>query len=172
MTFSIRIAALAIAASLVASVARAEVVDVGEPAGEVVLAISGAISITNADGEAHFDREMLEALPVAEFTTTTIWTDGEHVFTGVSLADLLSHVGAEGAMLRATAINDYAVEIPVADAVPGGPIIAYRLDGEPMSIREKGPLWIVYPYDSSAAFRSEIIYSRSIWQLDRIEVVR
>ena len=42
---------------------------------------------------------------------------------------------------------------------------------ETMSIRDKGPLWVVYPYDSSADYRTEVIYSRSIWQLDRIEVV-
>ncbi|MDP5360810.1 MAG: oxidoreductase, partial [Paracoccaceae bacterium] len=36
----------------------------------------------------------------------------------------------------------------------------------------KGPLWVVYPYDMSADYRSEVIYYRSIWQLDRIEVVK
>ena len=74
--------------------------------------------------------------------------------------------------LRATAINDYTVEIPVSDAVEGGPIIAYSVDGKPMSVRDKGPLWVIYPYDSGAQYRSEVIYSRSIWQLDRIEVVK
>jgi hypothetical protein len=164
------IAAIVVAASLVASAARAE--GLGQPTAEVILTVSGAISVTNVDGEAHLDRAMVEALPVAEFSTSTIWTDGEHVFTGVPLSDLLAHVGAEGTTLRATAINDYTVEIPVADAVPGGPVVAYRMDGAPMSVRDKGPLWIVYPYDASADYRNEIIYSRSIWQLNRIEVVR
>ncbi len=44
------------------------------------------------------------------------------------------------------------------------------MNGETMPVRRKGPLWIVYPYDSDEAYRSEAIYSRSIWQLDRIEV--
>ena len=73
--------------------------------------------------------------------------------------------------LKATAINDYAVEIPVEDAVEGGPIIAFMRNGAPMSVRDKGPLWIVYPYDSDPAYQTEVIYSRSIWQLDRIEVM-
>lgn len=55
-----------------------------------------------------------------------------------------------------------------ADAQGHGLILAYLLDGQPMSVRDKGPLWLVYPYDASPAFRSEVIYSRSIWQLDRI----
>jgi hypothetical protein len=40
-----------------------------------------------------------------------------------------------------------------------------------MSVRDKGPLWVIYPYDSDD-YRSEVIYSRSIWQLDRLEVVQ
>ncbi len=89
----------------------------------------------------------------------------------MSLSTLVDRLGIEGASLRATAINDYTVEIPLSDAVEGGPMIAYRMDGEIMSVRNKGPLWVVYPYDSESDYRTEVIYSRSIWQLDRIEAV-
>jgi hypothetical protein len=68
------------------------------------------------------------------------------------------------------AVNDYLVEVPVTDAVDGGPIIAYAVDGAQMSLRDKGPLWLIYPYDSDAKYRTEEIYARSIWQLDRINV--
>jgi hypothetical protein len=47
-------------------------------------------------------------------------------------------------------------------------MIAYARNGEPMSLREKGPFWLVYNYDADPAFRTETVYSRSIWQLDRI----
>jgi hypothetical protein len=140
------------------------------PSGDIVLTITGEIAATNADGAAVFDRAMLEAMEPVEFTTTTTWTEGPQVFTGVLLFDLLALVGVTEGMLRAKAINDYAVDIPVSDAVEGGPIVAYLRNGEPMSVRDKGPLWIVYPYDSRREYRSEVIYSRSIWQLDRMEV--
>jgi hypothetical protein len=39
-----------------------------------------------------------------------------------------------------------------------------------MSVREKGPIWMIFPYDSVEAFRTEQTYARSIWQLDRIAV--
>ena len=140
------------------------------PSGDVVLTVSGDIAATNADGAAAFDREMLAAMPMVEFTTTTTWTDGPQVFTGVSLHHLLDTLGVDDGTLRAFAVNDYAVDIPVSDAVDGGPIVAYLRNGEPMSIRDKGPLWIVYPYDARREYRTEVIYSRSIWQLERIEV--
>lgn len=140
------------------------------PQGDVILTVSGPISATNIDGTAQFDLEMLEALDDTTFKTSTIWTDGINSFTGVSLDVLAERLGIEGETLRATAINDYGIEIPLDDAVNGGPIIAYRVNGDIMSVREKGPLWIVYPYDSNADYRTEVVYARSIWQLDRIEV--
>ncbi|MCR9126788.1 MAG: oxidoreductase [Rhodobacteraceae bacterium] len=141
-----------------------------QPGGDVILTVSGDIDVTNAGNTAVFDLGMLRALGVTEIVTETIWTEGEQRFEGVALVDLMARLGVEDGTLRATAINDYAVDVPVSDAVEGGPIIAYIRNGAPMSVRDKGPLWIVYPYDRSAEYRSEVIYSRSIWQLNRIAI--
>ena len=125
------------------------------------------------DGKTQtFDRAALEAFDLEVIETTTIWTNGAQTFEGVSLAAITDAIGAEEGKLLATAINDYTVEIPLSDAVENGPIIAMKLNGEEMSVRDKGPLWIVYPYDANTDYRTEVIYSRSIWQLDRIEVVQ
>ncbi len=134
---------------------------------EVVLTVTGT---TAAEGPVAYDRAALADLGSETVTTTTIWTEGPQVFTGVPLHILLDSLGVTEGTLLASAINDYTVEIPVTDAVPGGPIVAYALDGEPMSVRDKGPLWIIYPYDTNPEYQSEVIYARSIWQLDRIEV--
>jgi len=118
----LRLAAGIVVAALLAPAAFAQTL--GSPSGDVVLTVSGEIAVTNSDGTAVFDRAMLEALPVVEFTTTTTWTDGPQTFTGVGLHDLLETLGVEEGTLRAFAVNDYAVDIPVEDAVEGGPIIA------------------------------------------------
>ena len=168
---AIRSAFAGIAAGMLVAASPATA-ELARPEGPVILTVSGKITETNTDeGTAEFDLEMLRALPSETFTTTTIWTDGEQEFTGVPLNVLLETVGATGSTLRSVAINDYAVEIPVSDAKEGGPIVAYELNGETMSVRDKGPLWIVYPYDSATEYRTEVIYSRSIWQLDRIDVI-
>ena len=143
-----------------------------QPQGPVILSVTGDLARTNVEDRAEFDLEMLRALPVEQFDTTTIWTEGTKSFTGVPLQTLLAEVGAEGTMVLASAINDYTVEIPVDSLGPNAPLVAYELNGEIMSRRQKGPLWIVYPFDSDAEFRSEVIYARSIWQLDRLEVVK
>ena len=161
---------LALAAWLIVHpfVAGADTLQV--PTGDVVLSVTGNIATTNNGDAAEFDEAMLRALGETTFETTTIWTDGVQTFTGVSLKTLLDALGVEGGTLEAKALNDYAVEVPVSDAVDGGPIIAYARNGKPMSIRDKGPLWIVYPFDTNPDYASETIYSRAIWQLDRIDV--
>ncbi len=150
----------------------AQAEDLATPTGEVVLTISGNIAQTGPDGAAQFDMEMLLALPRRSFETSTIWTEGETRFVGVPLSVLLELIGAEGATIRATAINDYAVEIPLESISAQDPIVAYEMDGAAMSRRQKGPLWVVYPYDSDTKYQTEVIYSRSIWQLDRLEIVK
>lgn len=142
------------------------------PQSTVILSVSGDLTTTNQGGRAEFDLDILKNLETTIIETSTIWTKGVQTFEGVALVDLVAYLGVSGDTLLATAINDYTVEIPVSDAVAGGPIIAYAVDGKPMSVRDKGPLWVIYPYDSNSDYRSEVIYSRSIWQLDRIEVVQ
>lgn len=157
--------ALALAATMVAAVSN------GEPADPVVLTVTGEIGQQEGEGQATFDMQMLRAMPQSEIVTSTIWTDGTQVFRGVSLQDFLSEIDARGETVRISAINDYTVDVPVSDATEGAPIIAYELNGAPMAVRDKGPLWLIYPYDADESYRSEVIYARSIWQIDRIEVI-
>lgn len=151
------------------SVARAE--SLPEPSGQVILTVRGDIALTNATAEARLDRAMIEAMGVSTLHTGTIWTDGTSEFNGVELARLMLRLGADGSILRLTALNDYAVEIPMSEAVAGGPLLAFRMDGKDLSPRDKGPLWMVYPYDVDPKYKNEVSYSRSIWQLSMIEVL-
>lgn len=135
-----------------------------------VSALAEGIVLTVKKGEQTVEMTMddLKSMPVSEFSTSTQWTEeGAHVFAGISLKDFIDRFDVTEGVIHAIAINDYSIEIPVSDAVDGGPIIAYTLDGESMSVREKGPLWVIYPFDAHKEYQSETYYSRSIWQLDR-----
>lgn len=143
--------------------------DLAEPKGRVVLTIGGKIGQTNRGQEAVFDMAMLEALPQHSFTTRTPWYDKPVKFTGPRLSDLLAAVKAQGQTIRASAINDYTISIPTGDAAHGV-IVARLLDDQPMAVRDKGPLFVVYPFDSKAELRSSTYYERSIWQLKRMGI--
>ena len=140
------------------------------PQGKVLLSISGQITQTNAAGRADFDMAMLAALPQHTFTTSTPWFTGPKKFTGPLLRDVLAAVGGQGKPLKAAALNNFKIDIPADDAVQFPMIVARLMDGKPMSIRDKGPLFIVYPYDTDIELRSTRYYNRSAWQLRAIEV--
>jgi hypothetical protein len=137
---------------------------------KVVLTVSGNVGEPNADDRADFDMAMLEKLPQHSFTTSTPWYPEPKTFTGPLLRDVLAAAGARGATLRAVALNDYKTEIPAGDADRYDVIVARLLDGKPMLTREKGPLFIVYPFDSKSELQAKSFYARSAWQLRTIEV--
>ena len=139
-------------------------------AGKVVLSVTGPLGQPNAGPQADFDMAMLEKLPQHSFTTATPWYPQARTFTGPLLRDVLAAAAAKGTSLHLVALNDYKVEMPAEDARRFEVIIARLLDGQPMPVRDKGPLFVVYPYDSNAELRSERYYSRSAWQLRAIEV--
>ncbi len=162
--------ALLLGLILICGVGRATAGDLAKPQGKIILTVSGAISNVNGPHEATFDMALLKTLPKSKITTKTIWTDGTSTYEGVRLKDLLAAVGATGKNLHAIALNDYAVDVPVSDATAGGPILAYSVDGADLPVRSRGPLWLIYPFDDDAKYRTEVIYTRSIWQLNRIDV--
>lgn len=142
------------------------------PSGQVVLTVSGEIQLTNVGDTAEFDLDMLRDLERTELETTTIWTEGLQHFAGIKLGTLLKHLGVEDGIINASALNEYFIDIPFEDADTGAALIAYERNGAPMSVRDKGPLWVIFPYDQSAHYRSEVYFARSIWQMDRIEIER
>lgn len=141
-----------------------------KPQGPVVLTLSGRIRSPNDGTRANFDMAMLERLPQTSFTTRTPWYAQARKFTGPLLRDVLAAAGASGTLLRAVALNDYWVEIPVDDAARHDVVVARLLDDKPMGVRDKGPLFMVYPFDAQPELRNPVYYSRSAWQLRTIEV--
>ena len=142
------------------------------PVGPVILTVVGLDRERFPGGEVLFDVDMLRALGEVEMTTSSIWTDGPHVYTGISLKTLAAALEIENDLLKLHALNDYAIEFPASEAYDEGPILAYLTDGAQMSVRDKGPIWLIYPFDTNIKYRTDIAFSRSIWQLDRIEVMR
>ncbi|WP_375263064.1 oxidoreductase [Palleronia sp.] len=136
-----------------------------------ILTISGEIGCTNDEDVASFDLDALEALGTDTVRTTTIWTDGAQEFEGVPLHALLQAVCATGDTVQAWALNDYHIDFPLDPKTLEGALVAYRRNGAEMPLRDKGPLWIVFPWDADEAYQTEEFYNRSIWQLDRIEVI-
>ncbi len=137
--------------------------------GPVILTLTDLLDTPNDGPRANFDVRMLEALPQHSFITSTPWYKTPTRFTGPLLADVLRAAGARGAHLNAVALNGYKVRIPASDASLGV-VLARQVDDKPLSVRDRGPLFIVYPFDSSPDLKTTTHFGRSIWQLRAIEV--
>lgn len=140
------------------------------PKGKVVLTVSGKLGAANRGGKAVFDLAMLEALPQKTFTTMTPWEKAPVKFTGPLLRDVLAAVKAQGTTLKAVALNDYKITIPLDDTTKFDMVLAHRMNDQPIPVRTKGPLFVVYPFDSNPALQNTVYYERSIWQLGGLEI--
>lgn len=140
-------------------------------AGTVVLEIHGDIRHADADGIARYDWAMLQALPPASIKTHTSVTDGPREFDGFLIRDLLAHVGASGATVVASALNDYVIEFPVQEFHDYDVILAYAMDGKRLQPSDRGPLWIIYPRDDHPELQDIRYDYRWVWQVIRLDVL-
>ena len=165
-TFSLLLLAVAGAAGAQAG----ETAATAAPRGKVILTVAGTIGEAGKGGPVSFTLDELERLGTAELETETPFTPGPVRFTGVPLRRLLEAVGARGDNIRATALNDYAVDIPREDAMRHDVLLATRVDGKPMPVRDKGPVWVVYPWSEHPELKDPRYGARSIWQLRSLEM--
>ncbi len=111
----------------------------------------------------------LQAMPQSEIRTANEFIDGVRSFRGPRVSYLLRICNADGAAsVRMIALNDYEVEIQVSEFDKYQPILALTMDGKELSVRDKGPIWVIYPMSDFSELRDPVFNSRLIWQLDRI----
>lgn len=165
------IAAMVSASLCLSATAQArDLSDLPSPEGPILLEVGGALSRTNSGDAAHFDMEMLKALPAVRLETATAVTDGVRRFEGFLMRDLLELVGAHGSTVTASALNDYAIDIAVSEFDRYDVLVAYEMDGEPLLPSDKGPLWIVYPRDQHAELQDIRYDYRWVWQLRWLDI--
>jgi hypothetical protein len=165
------VALAAALASLLAGEASAPAAEaLPQPSGPVLLEITGRLGNTNAAGTARFDREMLEALGMTKLRTSTAWTAGAAEFEGILARDLLDAVGAEGATVAATALNDFTTSIPIEELRRYPVMLALKMGGDYLKVRDKGPVWIVYPRDQHEELQDSLTDKRWVWQLKQLHI--
>ncbi|MDR3514794.1 MAG: molybdopterin-dependent oxidoreductase [Azospirillaceae bacterium] len=144
--------------------------DLAAPTGPVIIEVRGHITQTNQEGVARLDLPMLQAIGMDVVTTQTPWTEGKVRFEGVRVKALIDRLGGSGTHLLARALNDYQVDIPLEDFRDSGAILAVSADGKRLTARDKGPVWLIYPFDDRPDLNNPIHFDRAIWQLKTIEI--
>lgn len=150
---------LAAVSALLLVVGAASAREIGTPTGAVIL------TVTAPDGTSWtFDREMIEGLGWQTITTVTPFTEGPQEFAGIPLSALAEATGVSGSVVEAVALNDYAAEIPVDHIAEHGVFLALDHNGTPMRVRDRGPMWIIYPSETVDA-PADRFDSLMVWQL-------
>ena len=116
--------------------------------------------------------EALAALPQATVVTENEFANGKVAYRGPLMRDVLAQLGLDGVSeVRLVAANDYFVDIPTEDFLAYDAILAMEADGTPLSRRDKGPLWLMYPISDHPELNDPIYLRRLIWQVVRIEAL-
>ncbi len=143
------------------------------PAGDVVLTISGNIGSKNVGDTLAFDMSTLEKIGLVEYSITDPWlNEAEIMYTGLLMTDLLeiAEVPDSATSVHLTALDDYQVEVSIADINKWPVILATRTDGSYMSIENSGPTRIIFPFDAFPEIDETIYKDLSIWSLKSIEI--
>lgn len=127
-----------------------------------------SLTILGTDGaETVYSGEALEEMPTFAMETRTPWRPDPARFEGVLLSDILRAHGLDGRDVIVTAENDFQVliEHDVHSAVPI--LVATRVNGQPHSRRERGPIQFVI--DEEVAEAGELKEAYFVWMAARIE---
>lgn len=112
----------------------------------------------------------LKALPQSAIVTGTPWQDGKSRFEGVPMSELFKRLGVKDGAVTVSALDGYVADFPFEEAQRFNVILAFRKDGKELTIREKGPLFIIYDYDGAKSTIGEPQLSRSVWQVSAIRI--
>ena len=125
---------------------------------------------TETGVETTLSETELLALPQVVVNTENEFVDSMTSFEGPLGRDVLALVGEGGGTVVLTAVNDYAVEVPIEDFINYDVVFAVSADGQRFSRRDKGPIWVVYPMSDHEELLDPVFNARLIWQLVKVEV--
>lgn len=133
------------------------------------------LTLRNASAGHNEEVQLTEAdllnLPQVTITTNTEWTDGPADFTGPLARDVVKVIGiGEATEAHMVAANDYSVDIPLEDFMAYDVVLAMFQDGERLTLRDKGPIWVMYPIGDHPELDDPLTNTKMIWQLTTIEL--
>lgn len=150
---------------LLAPVGDGHGAELAQPAGQVIVTVTGNLELTNRgpfdesadvlfraheavfDRAAVFDLAGLEALGMRTLKVRYPDWPRAYTFEGPLLRDVLAAVGARGEILTAFGLDGDVAEIDMQDLERFPVILALKRDGQYLPLGGHGPAWIIYPRD-------------------------
>ena len=112
----------------------------------------------------------LQQLPQYEMRVKLPWTNETHTYSGPYLEDVLLMANVSGQWLTMYALDHYQISFHFQRIKKYKPILALRIDEKLLTIRTKGPLWVILPMSEYKELNAAIYHDFMVWQLVKINV--
>lgn len=145
-----------------------------EPAADTEYRIILKLSWRDDQGQTvdkNFSLADIERMPQTALALTlpeAVGIAGTHAWQGVTVSSLIALSGRKPHSLKVAALNGYSVSVPVEDIQRFNPILSFRRDGALISVREKGPFLLIYPFNTFPELNQQIYLNRLVWQVNEI----
>lgn len=123
---------------------------------------------------ALFSQSDLDSLTQQSIETTSPYFEGQIRFSGPQLEAVLQHASVsnvnDSRPITLRALNNYSVKTTTETLIENGAIIATRKSGSRLSLRDRGPFWIILPLSDRPELDNENYHRLLVWQLSHIEI--
>jgi len=117
--------------------------------------------------------EDLEKLPLTEYNAFDPFKKQRINFTGVLLRDIVREYGAAGVdRVQVKAIDQYIADFIRDEWARIDILLATRMDGKPITIKQNGPVRIVLPDDTARDMGHDVFIAKWIWFVKSIQFIR
>lgn len=139
----------------------------------VVLSVYGDIRVNDRHyDQMDFTLSELQALTQSDITTAHPWSIAPQHYHGVDMNALFGLLFNHRRVLsiQLEALNDFSVAVDWSQIEAFSPILAWQEDEQVMTRRNKGPLWLVLPFDQVPKVQQADFLHFMVWQLRAIRV--
>lgn len=119
-------------------------------------------AVTTAEIAGVGEHEYMAVLPGGEGKPQAV--------KGPLVRDLLKAAGLHGTKIWVKALDGYEMDIPYTDVASYDVMLATMVDGQALSVRDRGPAWIVYPTVDHPELQNALYEARSVWQIKELIV--
>lgn len=129
------------------------------------------IRLTGSDATFPVTQDLLRKVGMHGYKAILPGGDGvPQMVRGPLMRDLLAASGFSGTKVWAKALDGYQMDVPMDELQHVDVLAVTEVDGERLTVRDRGPAWLVYPTVDRPDLRDPIHEARSVWQIKELLV--
>ncbi len=142
------------------------------PSEEVVLTVSGDLSVTNVGETLQLDMPTLERLGLVKYSVMDPFLQEDTAYTGLVMSEFADVLGVTDPeqVFHIVALDDYRVDLTLADVQKWQILLATRTNDEYMNVDNSGPTRIIFPYGTDPELDPVKYNDFWIWNIASIQI--